>query len=129
MKKDIVIMTKYLYRLYILVCMLNVTNLVEINKNFAKGEIDKNEVINYSILKINDTENWVEQIAWLFHALLSENCFKDGNKETAIAILLTVMEIKKLPINQDKILNIVLVISRNHITDINRIKRLIKEVV
>ena len=109
--------------------MLEINNLIEINKIFSNGEIDKIDELNYTILKINNSNNWIDQIAFLLKALESDNCFKYGNRETAAACLLASMECNKIPINQDNVLKILFTISKNHIVDIRRIKRIIKELI
>lgn len=110
-------------------CMLKIENLIEINKNFSNGEIDKIDNLNSTILKINNSNNWIGQISLLLKALLSENCFKECNKETACALMLAAFEIKNVAINQDNVLNLILAISKNRISDIRRINRMVKEVV
>ena len=106
--------------------MLEIQNLIEINKNFSSGEV-VNFVINDSILKINNSKNELEKLAVLLKDLLSLEVFKDANKETAAVLILSTMEQRNLPINQDRVLQLILTISRNKIIDVRRIKRLLQE--
>ena len=107
--------------------MLNIINFVEINEYFSDGKIGNIDVLNDTIWKINNSENWLDQLALLLKALVCENCFKDSNKETAVLMLITAFELHKIPNNQDKILNMILTLAKQHIVDLRRIKRMIIE--
>ena len=61
--------------------------------------------------------------------MLVDHCFEDGNKRTAIFVIITYFENNDLDYDKDKLIKIVWNIAKKNTTDINKLMRLIKNAI
>ena len=74
------------------------------------------------------SKNWAEQLAFIVRAIVNDHVFSDGNKRTAAAYAMSVLEAQKLQYDAYKVDRMVLSIAQNRITDTGSIRRMIKNV-
>ena len=75
------------------------------------------------------TKAWIDQIAYLVRAILLDHVFEDGNKRTAAVIIIIYFTELEIGFDPQKIAEIILNIITKNINDINKIKRMIKNVI
>ena len=118
----------YLYTLYIR-NMLTKKALIEINKEFSDGKIINDSSLDFAISNANATKDWIKQLAYLARAILNDHVFSEGNKRTFAALIIAVLEEKKLAYDPYRIDKLITEIIIKNITNINLIRRMIKDVI
>lgn len=109
--------------------MISVKDIIKINKKFDNGNIVNKGALEFAISSLKHTKDWVTQLAYLVRAILIDHVFEEGNKRTASALIISTLETHKKaydPYNIDK--TVVQIIIKN-ITNIAKIRRLIKHAI
>jgi len=64
-----------------------------------KGELTNPGALDYAVDRVRDKKDWLIELSYLVRSLLIDHAFKEGNKRTALALILVYFEdIKNLPI-------------------------------
>lgn len=100
--------------------MISVNEIVDINKIFADGKIVNNSIY-YAIGK----KSVRDKISHILRALIVDHTFADGNKRTAFMVALLIFGRNHINVYKDTLLNTIVNIARNNITDINEINRMV----
>ncbi len=109
--------------------MITKQDIIEINKQFDKGNLVNESGLDFAFLNLQQTKDWLKQLAYLTRAILIDHVFEEGNKRTAAALIMTILEYQKIAYNPKQVDEIVLVILKKNISDINKLKRLIKNAI
>jgi prophage maintenance system killer protein len=109
--------------------MLSLKDVIEINKEFGNGQIINEGSISYAISLTARSKNWLRTAALFTRSILIDHTFEDGNKRTAAAIIMLVMDINNVPYNPGKIPKIIVRILLKNITGITEIERCIKDAI
>jgi len=102
---------------------ITLKNVIGINQQFDEGIIINEGSLAFALSSIQKSQDWMEQVACLLRALLIDHAFRDGNKRTATAILLSALERQKFSFHPEEIPQLTLKISKNNIRDIKAIKK------
>ncbi len=108
--------------------MFYIHEVININKRFAKGIVVNKSSLEFALSSIK-TKGWIDQVAYLVRAILLDHVFEDGNKRTAAAIIAAYYTEFEIGFDPQKIAYVILNIITKNINDINKIKRMIKNVV
>lgn len=108
--------------------MFYLNEIVNINKRFAKGTVVNKSSLEFALSSIK-TKPWIDQVAYLVRAILLDHVFEDGNKRTAASIIIAYYTEFEIGFDPQKIALAILNIITKNINDINKIKRMIKNVV
>jgi len=100
--------------------------LIGINKQFSSGTIINKGSLDFALSAAFRSKDWQEQLAFVVRALLCDHVFEDGNKRTAIAYTMAVLEGFKCRYDMFKIDRLVLKIAKSNMTDIKKIRRMIE---
>lgn len=103
-----------------------VAALVEINKKFSSGAVVNNGSLDFALSAAFKGEDWQEQLAFVIRALLCDHIFEDGNKRTAAAYIMAVLESLRYRYDPFKIDRLVIKITKNNITGIKKVRRMIE---
>jgi len=109
--------------------MLVKQEIVEINKEFDKGNVVNESSLDFALSSIKQTKDWIKQLAYLVRAILIDHVFEEGNKRTAAVLIMVFIEENKLDYDPQKVDQIVIDILKKNITDIKKIRRLIKNAI
>ena len=104
-------------------------DIVAINQEFHTGKLSNQSSLDYAIKTIGRSKNWLRSAAMLVRAVLIDHVFEDGNKRTSAAIIAWYCDIQNLPYDPDKLSHAVVRITKENITNIQNIERLIKDVI
>lgn len=99
-----------------------------INQEFDEGIVINENSLDYVISLAKKSNNWLKSLAMLVRAILIDHIFKEGNKRTAAAVIMTYLEMESLHYNTDKINQMIIKILKHNITNIDKIMGLIKNV-
>jgi len=108
--------------------MLREEDIVNINKKFDSGRVVNKGSMNFVISNIKNTKLWTTQLAYILRGLLIDHLFEEGNKRTALAIMLTYFEANNKAYDIYKTEKVITTIILKNIDSIEKIRRLIKDV-
>lgn len=109
--------------------MLSIHDIIEINKEFDKGKVVNKSSLEFVLSSIKHAKDWVTQLAYLIRSIVLDHVFEEGNKRTAVAVMLVYFEAHKKAYDLTKVDQVVVKMIRKRITDIERIRRLIKDAI
>jgi len=106
---------------------INKKDIIRINQEIgADGLLSNESSLEYSLSTLKSKSSWLKDLAQFTRALCVDHAFQDGNKRTALAIILVYLEEEGLEANKEKLVITIYKISKENINDLNRIMRLIK---
>jgi prophage maintenance system killer protein len=106
--------------------MINLEDVALINKQFSDGKIRNQSGLQYALDQVKATEDWSKQLAHLLRAVVVENAFEDGNKQTAAYLVLKFASDRRASISAQKIYDLVIAIAAKRIADIRKLQRMVK---
>lgn len=106
---------------------VNKKDLVMLNIEIGeKGGFNNEGSLDFALDIIKHKKSWLYELSYLARSILVDHAFVDGNKRTALALILAYFYEKDAACDKEKIVSIIHKISKKNIKDINRIMRLIK---
>lgn len=107
--------------------MINKKDIITINMEIGEsGELHNENSLEFALGIVKAKKSWLYELSYLVRSLLVDHAFADGNKRTALALVLTYFDVKKVGCDRQKVVEIIHKISKKSIKDINKIMRLIK---
>jgi prophage maintenance system killer protein len=103
-------------------------NLEKINKKFARGVVVNKSSLEFALSSIK-SKGWMDQVAYLVRALLLDHVFEDGNKRTTAVIIAAYYTEFEIGFDAQRLDEIIIEIASKSISDISKIKELIKSVI
>jgi death-on-curing family protein len=79
--------------------------------------------LEYSVDKANNEKNFYRKLAYIVRSLTSEHPFTDGNKRTAITIVLTEFEEEGISVNEKMLVKTIVNLAKTNEGNINKIER------
>lgn len=101
-------------------------DLIEINKKFG-GNLTK-DYIDYSIIA-GKGKNEYKQLAYLLRTILVDHIFTDGNKRTALHILLEFADNNNIKLDKKRTIREIIEIASKNIREINKIERMLRYII
>ena len=109
---------------------LNKKDLIGINQEIGgNGKFHNEDVLDFALSIANQKKSWLYELSYIARSLLVGHCFEDGNKRTAIIVIITYFENNSLDYDKDKLIKIVWNIAKKNISDINKLMRMIKNAI
>ena len=104
-------------------CMnISKEDLLRINQGFG-GNLRSGSSIDYAIdIQNNNKLGDYKKLAYILRAILVDHPFSDGNKRTAMFLCLNFAEENKKQVDRDLLLEQVISIAKNNITEIRNIE-------
>ena len=109
--------------------MITEKDIIQINKQFSNGDIVNYGSLAFALSQSKSTKDWIKQLAFLTRAIVVDHIFEEGNKRTASALIMSILEIHKLAYDPKKVDEVIIEILRKNINSINKIRRMIKNAV
>ena len=110
--------------------LINKKDIIRINQEIGEsGRFSNESSLDFALSIIRQKKSWLYEVSYLVRSLLVDHVFIDGNKRTALAILMFYLEDKNLQYDKEKLMRLVWIISKKNIKDINKIMRVIKNVI
>ena len=109
---------------------LNKKDLAGINQEIGcDSKFHNEDSIDFALSITKQKKSWLYELSYIVRSLLVDHCFVDGNKRTAIIVIITYFENNNLDYDKDKLIKIVWNISKKNISDINKLMRVIKNAI
>jgi|SRR3989344_5317249 len=105
--------------------MITKKDLIKINQQFASGRISNTSSLDFALKQIQCSPHWYKNMCLLTRNVVIDQIFEDGNKRTAVAVIITYLELNNCEYNPDKISQLVIKIIKSKITNLETIGRLI----
>ena len=110
--------------------MLNKKDLIGINRGIGgNAKFHNEDGLDFALSIVKQNKSWLYELSYIVRSLLVDHCFEDGNKRTAIIVIMTYFENNNLDCDKDKLIKIVWNIAKKNTTDINKLMRLIKNAI
>lgn len=110
--------------------LINKKDIIGINKDVGCNGVFSNESsLDFALSIVKQKKSWLFELSYLVRSLLVDHVFQDGNKRTAATVISSFLEEKNLDYDKESIIKIILQISKKNISDVNKIMRLIKNVI
>lgn len=108
--------------------MLSKKDIIEINKTFENGTLVNESSLDYIVKTNARSKNWIRAAAIIVRGILIDHVFEDGNKRTAAAALIGIMELNKVPYDPQKVGDLIVTMLKKNTTNVKEIERMIKNV-
>ena len=109
---------------------LNKKDLIGINQEIGgNGKMHNEDSLDFALSIAKQNKSWLYELIYIVRSLLVDHCFEDGNKRTAIIVIITYFENNNLNYEKDKLIKIVWSISKKNTSDINKLMRMIKNAI
>lgn len=109
--------------------MLSTKDIIEANKRFEKGVVVNASSLDYAVKTQARSRNWLRSAAVFTRAILIDHVFEDGNKRTAAAAVMALMDLNEVSYDPECIPKIIVTLLKKNITGINAIERCIKDAI
>jgi len=87
------------------------------------GKPSKQNSLDYAVERANNEKNFYRRLAYLVRSMTSDHSFIDGNKRTAITIVLTEFEEEGIKVNQKMLEKTIVNLAKTGEGDIKIIER------
>ncbi len=102
-------------------------DLIRINQEIGeKGQFQNESSLEFALSQFKSKKNWLYELAYLVRSLLTDHAFEDGNKRTALALIILYFEEKRMAWDKERIVQNVHFLAKNHYKSIEKISRVIK---
>ena len=91
--------------------MFSVQDVIEVNKEFDKGKIVNEGSLEFALSSIKNTKDWITQLAYLIRSIVLDHVFEEGNKRTAVALIIAYAEAHKRAYDLTKIDKIIIALT------------------
>ena len=110
--------------------LINKKDIIGINQEIGeKGNLRNEGTLDFTISTIKQKKSWLQELCYLLRSLLTDHAFEDGNKRTALIILILYFKDQNLDYDKDKLIKTIWEISKKNIADINKLMRMVKNAI
>lgn len=110
--------------------LINKKDIIGINQEIGeKGNLRNEGSLDFTISIVKQKKNWLQELCYILRTLLVDHAFEDGNKRTALVILILYFNDNGLDCDKDKLIKIIWEISKKNIADINKLMRMVKNAI
>ena len=109
---------------------ITLKDIIRANQEIGElGELQNKSSLEYALSIVKERKSWLHELSFLVRSIIADHSFKDGNKRTALALIMTYFEDRNIECDKERLVEVIYSISKQNITDINRIARLIKSAI
>lgn len=109
--------------------MISKKDIIEINMQFGNGSMMNESSLDYAVKTQERSTNWLKTAAVLTRSVLIDHVFEDGNKRTAAAIIMLIMDLNNIEFDPEELPKIIVKILKKNMTSTTNIERCIKDAV
>ena len=107
--------------------LINKKDLIQINQEIgATGKLINEGSLDYALNIIKHRKSWLYELSHLVRSLLVDHAFEEGNKRTALVLILSYFEEKGVKYDRNRMSLVVYKIAKKNINNVTRIMELIK---
>jgi len=109
--------------------MITKETIVGINKEFDNGILVNKSSLDFALSYAKHSKDWLKQLSLLVRSISLDHVFEEGNKRTASALIMGMLEEKKLAYDPQKVDALIIEIILKNIRDTEKIRRLIRNAI
>ena len=109
--------------------MLSKEDVISINKMFDAGKVVNGSSLEFALSTARKTKDWITQLAYLLRSIVVDHVFEEGNKRTGTAVFIAYAKAHKKACDIYKVDQIIRDLIQKRITDIAKIRRMIKHAI
>lgn len=109
--------------------MLSAKDTIELNRSFSTGVVVNAGSLDYAVKTQARSRNWLRTAAVFARTILLDHVFEDGNKRTAAAVLMLLMDMNHVAYHPGAMPKIVLKIIKQNMTSITEIERCVRDAI
>lgn len=110
--------------------LLNKKFVIGLNQKIGEsGELQSPSSLDYAISTMKHKKSWLYELSYIIRSLLIDHAFRDGNKRTALALILIYFEHRDVVFDREKVVVTMHKIAKNNVNNVNNIVRLIQSVI
>ena len=107
--------------------LINKKDLIRINQEIGStGRLVNESSLDYALSIKKHRKSWLYELSHLVRSMLVDHAFEDGNKRTALVLILSYFEEKYAKYDRNRMVSIVHTIAKKNINNVTRIMELIK---
>jgi len=101
---------------------ISIKQIIRTNAVYG-GKVNLNNSLTYAVDRANNERNFYRKLAYLIRSMTSDHSFSDGNKRTAITIILSEFKVKNIKVNKIMLEKTIRDLSKTGEGNINIIER------
>lgn len=106
---------------------INKKEIIKINKKLG-GNLSRNGSLDFALDRIKDEKrNVFKKVAYLVRAIIVDHPFSDGNKRTALEIIIKELNKKDIKCDIKKLTKAIVKIAKRNIHQIIKIERMLRK--
>lgn len=106
---------------------INIDDIIKANERLG-GNLSRGSSLDYAVDKANhEKRNAYKRVAYLVRAIIVDHPFTDGNKRTALEVVLGELCKENLECNDKKLVKAMVKIAKNNIHQIIKIERMLRK--
>ena len=110
--------------------LINKKDITGINQEIGeKGNLRNEGSLDFTVSIINQKKSWLQELCYILRSLLVDHAFEDGNKRTALVVIILYFKEQGLDYNKDRLIRVIWEISKKNIADINQLMRMVKNAI
>lgn len=103
-------------------------DIIRINQEIGEsGEMQNESSLDFALSTMKHRKSWLYELSYMARCLLADHAFMDGNKRTALVLIITCFKEQNIGYDKDALVKTIWEISKKNIADINKIARMIKD--
>lgn len=109
---------------------LNKKDIISINQEIGEsGEMQNESSLDFALSMFKQKKSWLQELSYLIRSILIDHVFRDGNKRTALALVLSYFDDRNLAVDKEKLLKIIHEIPKKNYSSISKIMRVLQDAI
>ncbi len=102
-------------------------DIIAINQEIGEtGAFSNESSLDFALSIVKQRKAWIQELTYLLRSLLIDHAFRDGNKRTALALVLAFFRYQGVECDRQKMVYTVHTIAKKNIKDINKLVRMVE---
>ena len=97
-------------------------DIIALNQRFDQGKLHNEASLDFALSFCKRSANWTKGLAYLTRAILLDHVFEEGNKRTALLLIVVLADMEGYELYDDVAVRLIKEVIDRKITNINRIE-------
>ncbi len=102
-------------------------DIIAINQHVGEtGALANGSSLDFALHIVKQRKPWIQELSYIIRSLLADHAFQDGNKRTALALIISYCDYHHIEIDKQRIVYAIHRMAKKNITHLSKIMRLIE---
>ncbi len=102
-------------------------DIIRINQEIGEsGQFSNESSLDYALQTAKSRKSWLYELSHIVRSILVDHVFTDGNKRTALALMLTYFDYHGVECDKQRMVEIVHKVAKKNLTNVMRIMKEVK---